>query len=63
MDDGRGNLMTPDTFGTEEQLLAAGLGDGGKKFSTEDLEIIDLNRHSRGRGLILPDLRRTRAGR
>lgn len=55
--------MTPDTFGTEEQLLAAGLGDGGKKFSTEDLEIIDLNRHSRGRGLILPDLRRTRAGR
>lgn len=44
------------------KLLAAGLGEGGRKFSTEDIEIMELNRHSRGRGLILPDLRR-RAGR
>ncbi|MGI8608917.1 MAG: hypothetical protein ACR2MY_06770 [Candidatus Dormibacteria bacterium] len=36
------------------KLLAAGLGEGGQEFSSEDLEIIGLNRRSRGRGLLLP---------
>jgi hypothetical protein len=36
------------------KLLAAGLGEDGAEFTPEDLEIIRLNRTSRGRGLVLP---------
>jgi hypothetical protein len=36
------------------KLLATGIGEGGEEFTPEDLEIIDLNAHSRGRGLVLP---------
>ena len=36
------------------KLLATGMGEDRQEFSPEDLEIIDLNAHSRGRGLVLP---------
>lgn len=36
------------------KLLATGMGEGGEDFTPEDIEIIDLNANSRGRGLVLP---------